>query len=150
MGRINGSACQIASRLGRGHAGFLAAITVKFRLPDLPVTVLRSKDIGIIGVGEGTTLTLPQHLHDYMKLDIKDFYRVADPQWKLGIRFLWGKPPLLRLCLFTPARHQIQPPVPNDRLLLQRRLDLRRHPQRLNVAQPNHGPRPAGKADRDQ
>ncbi len=79
--------------LGGGSAGFLAAITAKFRLPELPVTVLRSKDIGIIGVGEGTTLTLPQHLHDYMKLDIKDFYRVADPQWKLGIRFLWGKRP---------------------------------------------------------
>jgi tryptophan halogenase len=79
--------------LGGGSAGFLAAITIKFRLPELPVTVLRSKDIGIIGVGEGTTLTLPQHLHDYMKLDIKEFYRVADPQWKLGIRFVWGKRP---------------------------------------------------------
>ena len=79
--------------LGGGSAGFLAAITVKHRLPQLPVTVVRSKDIGIIGVGEGTTLVLPQHLHDYLKISLDEFYRVAEPQWKLGIRFLWGKRP---------------------------------------------------------
>ena len=79
--------------LGGGSAGFLAAITIKYRLPKLPVTVVRSKDIGIIGVGEGTTVVIPQHLHDYLKVDLAEFYRLADPQWKLGIRFLWGKRP---------------------------------------------------------
>lgn len=79
--------------LGGGSAGFLAAITIKHRLPRLPVTVVRSKDIGIIGVGEGTTLVLPQHLHDYLQISMDDFYRLAQPQWKLGIRFLWGKRP---------------------------------------------------------
>lgn len=79
--------------LGGGSAGFLAAITLKSRLPGLAVTVLRSRDIGIIGVGEGTTIGVPQHLHDYLKIDLKEFYRLADPQWKLGIRFLWGKRP---------------------------------------------------------
>ena len=39
--------------VGGGSAGFLAAITLKTRLPMLPVSVIRSKDIGIIGVGEG-------------------------------------------------------------------------------------------------
>ena len=76
--------------LGGGSAGFLAAITLKRRLPALEVVLLRSKDIGIIGVGEGTTGTIPQHLHDYLKIDIKEFYREAQPQWKLGIRYLWG------------------------------------------------------------
>jgi tryptophan halogenase len=79
--------------LGGGSAGFLAAITVKQKLPALPVTVVRSKDIGIIGVGEGTTVVLPTHLHDYLKIDLGEFYRIAEPQWKLGIRFLWGKRP---------------------------------------------------------
>lgn len=79
--------------LGGGSAGFLAAITIKHRLPQLPVVVVRSKDIGIIGVGEGTTLVLPQHLHDYLKISLDDFYRIAEPQWKLGIRFLWGQRP---------------------------------------------------------
>jgi tryptophan halogenase len=79
--------------LGGGSAGFLAAITIKHRLPQLAVSVVRSKDIGIIGVGEGTTLVLPQHLHDYLKINLDEFYRLAEPQWKLGIRFLWGKRP---------------------------------------------------------
>ena len=39
--------------LGGGSAGFLAAITLKVRLPQLNVTVIHSKDIPIIGVGEG-------------------------------------------------------------------------------------------------
>jgi tryptophan halogenase len=77
--------------LGGGSAGFLAAVTLKTRLPGLPVTVLRSPDIGIIGVGEGTTNGVPIHLHDYLRLDVAEFYRLADPIWKLGIRFLWGK-----------------------------------------------------------
>jgi tryptophan halogenase len=79
--------------LGGGSAGFLTAITLKHRLPDLPVTVLLSREIGVIGVGEATTLTLPQHLHDYLKLDLREFYARAEPQWKIGIRFLWGKRP---------------------------------------------------------
>ncbi len=79
--------------LGGGSAGFLAAITLRHRHPTLPVTVLRSKEIGVIGVGEATTIVLPQHLHDYLKIDLKEFYAQAEPQWKLGIRFLWGKRP---------------------------------------------------------
>src|SRR6516164_1127328 len=79
--------------LGGGSAGFLAAITLKARLPDLSVIVLRSKEIGIIQVGESTTIGVPQHLHHYLGIDFKEFYRLAEPQWKLGIRFLWGKRP---------------------------------------------------------
>jgi tryptophan halogenase len=78
--------------LGGGSAGFLAAITLKIRLPHLPVTILRSSDIGIIAVGEGTTNGVPIHLHDYLKLELGEFYRLAAPIWKLGIRFLhWCK-----------------------------------------------------------
>jgi tryptophan halogenase len=79
--------------LGGGSAGFLAAITIKHRNPELEVTVLRSKEIGIIGVGEATTLSLPQHLHGYLGMNLHLFYERAHPQWKLGIRFLWGKRP---------------------------------------------------------
>jgi tryptophan halogenase len=79
--------------VGGGSAGFLAAITLKARARDLAVTVIRSKEIGIIGVGEGSTAVLPGHLHGYLGIDYKDFYRLADPIWKLGIKFLWGKRP---------------------------------------------------------
>lgn len=79
--------------LGGGSAGFLAAITLKIKLPSLDVVVLRSKELGIIGVGEGTTNTIPYHLHDYLKLPAKSFYAIAQPLWKLGIRFEWGTRP---------------------------------------------------------
>ena len=35
-----------------GSAGLMAALTLKRKLPQLAVQVVRSKDIGIIGVGE--------------------------------------------------------------------------------------------------
>lgn len=79
--------------LGGGSAGFLAAITLKVKLPDLAVTVLRSPDIGIIGVGEGTTPNVPQHLFGELGIDPGELHRLAQPSWKLGIRFLWGKRP---------------------------------------------------------
>src|SRR5215210_5519605 len=79
--------------LGGGSAGFMAAITLKIKIPHLEVVVLRSKELGIIGVGEGTTQTIPFHLHDYLKLPIKSFYDIAQPMWKLGIRFEWGTRP---------------------------------------------------------
>jgi tryptophan halogenase len=79
--------------LGGGSAGFLAAITLKHRHPQLPVMVLRSKDIGIIGVGEGTTIPVVSHLHGYLKIDHAEFHRIAQPTWKLAVRFLWGPRP---------------------------------------------------------
>src|SRR5207302_7648997 len=79
--------------LGGGSAGFIAALTLKVKLPELEVLVLRSKDIGIIGVGEGTTSAVPKHFHVYLKVNTHEFYRLAQPIWKLGIHFLWGPRP---------------------------------------------------------
>lgn len=77
--------------LGGGSAGLLAALTLRRRLPDLEVTVLRSPGIGIIGVGEGTAIGFVTHLFDYLKIDPNDFYQQAEPTWKLGLKFLWGR-----------------------------------------------------------
>ena len=79
--------------LGGGTAGFLAAIALRTRMPDLPVRLIRSKDIGIIGVGEGTTVFIQQHLFGNLRLDMAEFYREAKPIWKLGIHYLWGPRP---------------------------------------------------------
>ena len=76
--------------LGGGTAGFLAAIALRVKHPDIPVTLIRSKDIGIIGVGEGTTVAVPKVMHDFMGIDVGEFYREAQPIWKLGIKYLWG------------------------------------------------------------
>ena len=79
--------------LGGGSAGFLAAITLKTRLPTLNVRVLHSSDIPIIGVGEGTTFTMPIFLHGYLGIDPREFHANVHPTYKLGIQFLWGPRP---------------------------------------------------------
>jgi tryptophan halogenase len=76
--------------LGAGSAGFMAALTIKLKLPHLNVRVVRSPNIAIIGVGEATTVVLPRHFFEYLKLKPRDFYREARPTYKMGIRFLWG------------------------------------------------------------
>ena len=80
--------------LGGGSAGFLAALSLKIKLPDLDVTVLHSRELGIIGVGEGTTFAFPNYLHGQLRLEPGEFHRLAEPSWKLGIRFThWGPRP---------------------------------------------------------
>jgi len=77
--------------LGGGSAGFLVGLTLRARNPQLPVTVLRSKDIGVIGVGEGTTALVLQHLHGNLKIGLREFFRDAEPVPKLGLRSInWG------------------------------------------------------------
>jgi glycine/D-amino acid oxidase-like deaminating enzyme len=76
--------------LGGGSAGFMAAMALRKRLPMVDVLVIRSRDIGIIGVGEGSTVALTRFLHDYVKVGMKRFHEVAQPTWKLGLHFLWG------------------------------------------------------------
>ena len=76
--------------LGAGSAGLIAAISLKRKIPALTVRIVRSPEIGVIGVGEGTTPNFPQHLFEYLGLSRKTVYAMAQPTWKLGIRFLWG------------------------------------------------------------
>lgn len=76
--------------LGAGSAGLIAAISLKRKLPQLTIRVVRSPEIGVIGVGEGTTPNFPKHIFDYLGISRKQFYALAEPTWKLGIRFLWG------------------------------------------------------------
>ena len=89
--RMLGVKIDTVAILGGGTAGFMAALTLKIKHPRLAITIIRSKEIGIIGVGEGTTPGVPRHLHGYLNLDPGEFYRQANPTWKLGIRFLWGR-----------------------------------------------------------
>ncbi len=76
--------------LGGGSAGLIAAITLRMKLPRLNVCVLRSPEIGVIGVGEGTTASFPRHFFEYLKVPPRVFYAGTSPTWKLGIKFLWG------------------------------------------------------------
>lgn len=76
--------------LGSGSAGLIAALSIKRKIPEVQVTIIRSPEIGVIGVGEGTTPNFPTYLFDDLKISRRHFYQLAEPTWKLGIRFLWG------------------------------------------------------------
>ncbi len=76
--------------VGAGSAGLIAAISLSRKLPQIKVRVVRSPELGVIGVGEGTTPNFPKHLFDFLGISRKRFYALAEPTWKLGIRFLWG------------------------------------------------------------
>jgi tryptophan 7-halogenase len=78
--------------LGGGSAGLIVAATLKRKLPQLKLRVLRSPEIGVIGVGEGTTASFPRHFFEYLRLNPQPFYSQAEPTWKLGLKFLWGGP----------------------------------------------------------
>jgi tryptophan halogenase len=80
--------------VGGGSSGLLAALAVKRKLPELSVRLVRSPDLGIIGVGEGTTLPFPKFLFQYLGLSRRSFYAETGATWKLGLRFLWGPRPV--------------------------------------------------------
>src|SRR5690349_2098004 len=78
--------------LGAGCAGYLAALTVRRKLPEVKVTLVDSPNVPVIGVGESTTAYFRQFLHDELKLHRARFFKEVRPIWKMGVRFLWGSP----------------------------------------------------------
>lgn len=76
--------------LGGGSAGLIAALTLQRLMPGTTIELFRSREIGVIGVGEGTTAVFPTHLFNILEIPPEDFYRDARPTWKHGIKFLWG------------------------------------------------------------
>lgn len=97
--------------LGGGSAGFMAALALKSKLPALDVLVIRSKDIGIIGVGEGSTGALVTFLHNYLGVGLKKFHQTAQPVWKMGLHFQWGKRPWFHY-QFGPGMEARLPDLP--------------------------------------
>ncbi|MEO8352520.1 MAG: tryptophan 7-halogenase [Chthoniobacteraceae bacterium] len=85
--------------LGGGSAGCIAALTLKRRLPRLEVIIVRSPEIGVIGVGEGTTPNITHHFHNFLGLSRGTFFAEAQPTWKLGLRFEWGPRPYFHYAL---------------------------------------------------
>lgn len=76
--------------VGGGTAGLLAALSLRIKLPNIAITVIRSKELGVIGVGEGTLGGFNPFIFNYLGLDRGDFYQQVNPTWKLGIKFGWG------------------------------------------------------------
>lgn len=76
--------------VGGGSAGFMAALSLKMKIPQLEVLVIRSKEIGIIGVGEGSAVPFTHFIHQFLGLSVTQFVQTVKPSWKLGTYFLWG------------------------------------------------------------
>lgn len=72
--------------VGGGSAGWLTALTAKKKYPKLNVTVIESKDIGILGAGEGSTPYLPLFL-ETLDISIEDLVKNCDATIKNGIKF---------------------------------------------------------------
>lgn len=75
--------------VGGGTAGLIAAIILKTKL-DIKIDVVHSKNIGIVGVGEGST----EHWKDFMDhagINQYDLIKECDATYKSGIMFEgWG------------------------------------------------------------
>jgi len=72
--------------LGGGTAGWLTALWSKATIPNCTVTLVQSKEVGIIGVGEATT----PHIVSFLKnlgFDIKDVVKNTNGSIKNGISF---------------------------------------------------------------
>ena len=72
--------------LGGGTAGLIAAITLKQSFPNYNISVVESDEIGIIGVGEGST----EHWRrwaEYVNLDMRECIRETHGALKKGIKF---------------------------------------------------------------
>ena len=76
--------------LGSGTAGLIAALSLKRSAPHLKIQIIRDPEMGVIGVGEGTTANFPDYLFNILGIKRRKFHQLARPTWKLGIRFLWG------------------------------------------------------------
>jgi 2-polyprenyl-6-methoxyphenol hydroxylase-like FAD-dependent oxidoreductase len=72
--------------VGGGTAGWLTALSVKKAYSDFDVTVIESKEIGILGAGEGS---VPQLVEFFESLDVpvSDLIKNCDATLKNGIKF---------------------------------------------------------------
>src|ERR1700722_2069812 len=76
--------------IGGGTAGYLAALAIKRRSPEVQVRLVESSAVPIIGVGEATTTLMPPFLHRQLGLDIVELFESVGATFKLGIKFGGG------------------------------------------------------------
>jgi hypothetical protein len=72
--------------VGGGTSGLVSALMLKKSWPNLEITVIESSNLGIIGVGEGSTEHW-QRFMDHMEIYTPDLFREAGATYKVGIKF---------------------------------------------------------------
>ena len=91
-GSGNSDAYKTVGIVGGGTAGYLTALALKKKLPELQISLIESPTIPIIGVGEGTTPIMVKFLHNYLDRNIHEFFKRVQPTLKFGVKFEWGAP----------------------------------------------------------
>jgi tryptophan halogenase len=72
--------------VGGGTSGWLTSLYINHILPDSNITLIESKEIGVVGVGEGSTPNFT-HLLKRIGISLKDFLKETNSTIKLGISF---------------------------------------------------------------
>lgn len=72
--------------VGGGTSGCVAALMLKKAYPNLSITMIESSQIGIIGVGEGSTEHWKKFL-EHVEIDVPTLFREAGATFKIGIKF---------------------------------------------------------------
>jgi tryptophan halogenase len=77
--------------VGGGTAGWLTALYAKKIFPEDNISLIQSKEIGILGAGEGSTSIITEFL-DYLDIPIEDLIKKTKSTIKSGIKFTnWSK-----------------------------------------------------------
>ena len=73
--------------LGGGTAGYVTALILKHRFREkVNIKIIKSKDIGIIGVGEGSTEHWSNFL-DFIQIDSAQMVKECGATFKFGVMF---------------------------------------------------------------
>jgi len=72
--------------LGGGSAGWITALYVRKLFPNIKITLIESKDIGILGAGEGTTPDMINFL-DFIGIPTSEVIKNCKATIKNGIKF---------------------------------------------------------------
>ena len=81
--------------VGGGTAGLVTALILKTKFPRKDITIIKSDNIGIIGVGEGTTEHWT-HFMNFVGIDRNELIAKTDATLKYGVMFEnWTEEPYL-------------------------------------------------------
>jgi tryptophan halogenase len=72
--------------VGGGTAGLISALMLNRTYPLIKIQVIESNNIGIIGVGEGTTAHWSQFVQ-FCNINMADLIKESDATYKIGIKF---------------------------------------------------------------
>ena len=75
--------------VGGTSAGFMTALALKAKIPELNVRLIRVPDLEPV-VNESSTIALTRFLHGYLQIDLTRFIRGSKSNWTLGHLLHWG------------------------------------------------------------